>query len=93
MANKAKIKKAGQEKLPGMKQTRDEAIHSKALEYHAFQVKRSEFLAKEVAARQELEILMKNKKLEFYDVDGVEVKIVATEIKAKVKIKEAGDLD
>jgi hypothetical protein len=93
MANKTKVKGDHQDKLPGMKQVRDNAIHAKALEYHGYQVKRSEFLAKEVASRQELEILMKNKKLEFYDVDGVEVKIVATEIKAKVKIKEAGDLD
>jgi hypothetical protein len=89
----SKVKATGQEKLPGMKQTKIPTIHAKAIEMKGFERKRMEFGAKEQGARSELEILMKNNKLEHYEVDGVEVIMKATEVKALVKIHEDEQMD
>ena len=90
MAGKSKVKTTAQDKLPGMKQDKIPAIHAKALEVKGYERKRMEFAAKEQGARDELEILMTNNKLEHYDVEGVEVTMKATDVKAFVKLHEEG---
>jgi len=85
---KVNHKGQGQEQFPEMKQKRIKEIHEKAIELKGYERKRQEFLSKETGARGELEILMNNHKLEHYLVDGVEVIMKETEIKALVKIHE-----
>jgi len=85
---RTRSKGEGQEKLPGMKQSRIKEIHEKALEVKGYEKKRMEFLGKETGAREELKILMNNHKLEHYEADGVTVNMKMGEPKALVKVNE-----
>jgi hypothetical protein len=83
-------------RLPGMEDAQIEALDSLALDYKKLQRKRITALAKEVELKGKLLEEMKTQKKKHYKYEDIEIEIVPTGEKLKVKIskeEENGDAE
>jgi hypothetical protein len=80
-------RRAKQSDLPGMEDSALKDLESKAEEYVDARDERMEMLEKEVALKQEILGLMKKHHKTTYKRDGIEIRVVPTDEKLKIKIR------
>ena len=89
-AKKKSAKKKGrQERLPGMKDSKLEALHNAALDYAEIRDKRQALTKEEVELKGQLLTLMHKHRKDHYEYNGVVVDLVTEEETVKVRVKKA----
>ena len=90
MAPKKKsAKKVRQKRLPGMQDSKLEALHNAALSYAEIRDQRQALTKQEVELKGSLLTLMHKSKKDHYEYNGVTVDLVMEQETVKVRVKKA----
>jgi hypothetical protein len=82
-------KKGRQERLPGMKDAKLEALHNAALSYAEIRDQRQALTKQEVELKGSLLTLMHKHKKDHYEYNGVTIDLVAEQETVKVRVAKA----
>jgi len=88
-AKKKSAKKVRQKRLPGMADSKLEALHDAALSYAEIRDQRQALTKQEVELKGSLLTLMHKHKKDHYEYNGVTVDLVAEQETVKVRVKKA----